>query len=134
MSMVDAVQALLADWHRRRSETLAPLRPIDFAAHVVQRAAHGFEPAVRLLRSEGLPAGDARPRPIGSRVGAGGPDADLLEYAEDMLERQWEQDRDVADTATEIESYWEAQNRLRRLLGLTELTKDELRGVLQELE
>jgi hypothetical protein len=134
MTLVEAAQLLLTDWYRRRSETFSPSKPVDLLTHVNARAAGGYEPARRLLRAEDLPPADVRPRPIGERRGSGGPDVDLLEYVEGMLDSHWDEDCDYADSAIDIESYWRSQNRLRRLFGLPELGEKDLRSQLEQLD
>ena len=130
MTMVDAVQALLSDWHRRRSESFSPVKAIDFLTHVCTRALNGHEPAARLLRAEGLPPADVRPRPYGERIGKGGPDVDFVEYVETMLDVAWAMDCDQIDSPIEIEDAWEIQNRLRRLFGIEEIHVDRFRRQL----
>jgi len=132
IGLVQAVQLLMADWHRARASFLLPRRPPDFTEYLHSRRADGFEPAKRLLRAEGLPPADVSVRQLTDRTGSGGSDVDLLEYLEDCLNQQWDQDLDYSDLPSEVERYWAIQNRLRRLFGLREIDGAGLADALRQ--
>lgn len=133
ISLIGAVQLMLADWHNRPHRQSGTLKRLTFQEYVTVRAGEGFEPAIRLVHAEGLPAADSRPRIFEERGRDANPDVLLLEYAQDMLDAQWDEDRKDCDSSTEAELAWTCQNRLRALLGLRELHTEELRATLGRL-